>query len=1301
MADTLELVHLSGGLLSPAILADALSDAPRRGEFQPSKFGWSSHDPEPPKQFAENLEATFQLACEHYDGIAKNLDTMSVSDLREKWLRQLLRLLDFKETYHPKLKSQDGRDCFDINFLGWEAKGAPPIHLVKGGLDDALGRGGKSPHEELQQYLNASPKTWGIVANGRQLRLLRDFHHVFTKAFVGFDLDAIFETRDFAAFRALFRFCHRSRFELASDREKIPLETLFESSQVEGIQIGRQLQPQVRGAIEALAEGLFSPQLRQMLDDPKTARALFHELMLVIYRILFLLFAEQRRMLPAEGLYSETYSLAALARLAERKTVELHRCDLWEGLKVTFKMLSQGAPEIEVFAFNGQLFDLNRTHHLMEQSCENKFLLKAIEKLTHVRVENFQQRVNYAVLGVEELGSVYETLLSYTLRVAQAPTEADGYIVPTGAVYLASLSTERKDLGAHYTRPALVDFLLSVSLDKLITERLGAADNDKKARVEALLDIRVCDPACGSGAILVGAIDRLALALATVRTGGDKPTEARLQEARRDVLAHCIYGVDKDAFAAELCKVALWIHCTVPNLPLSFLDHRIQHGDALVGWPLLNVPSMIPRDAYTVPSNAGRDEEARRLKAFLQGAYHANDLAIQGQGELGQLLPKPDIRTDFPAVMAEEERIPGDVEKKDAAFKGYMESEPYRRFKAAADLWAAAFFWSSEVGSPAPTTEDYRRALSGKYSDDQVKAAEDLLEEFPAFHWPLRFPEIAARGGFDSFVGNPPWEQFENREQEWFAARAPDIAALKGAERKVAIERLRVDRPELSRRWRIYERLNQRMAEFTRTCERFTPIEGKANTYMLFTELAADALRVNGRAGIIVKTAFGTDKGAMPIFHRLVKNDQIEEFHDHINGGPTGSTLIFADVDAKERFVVLSLRGRAASDGQARGLHATLMNWNVEEARSRPRQHITFDILQTLNPRTATLTSFRRPEEFRVAVDIHQRATNSGTLSHLDCGEGGANPWALRYATLFNATTDSGLFKKPDVLMQAGWELGKDMIFRRKRRQEESSEEIGLALFDKPSEIEEALPLYEGQLSNRYDHRAKTYTGYDGPNKYGVSPGALETTDDQKAWPTFEIEPRYWMHNSDVNARLRVFGDKVFIAFRDVGAPWRNQRTLKAALIPRYPATHKLPIFAIARDSACGFLAVFNSTICDFLVRGHMPGASAALLWMLSQIPAPLPDTFDERVAEHAAKLSLTSHSVARLFNRDPHSWSKEERHALDVEIDALIAHAYTLTRAQYEVVLDSFEVLARIEIGKHGRYKFKEDCLAAYSRAG
>jgi hypothetical protein len=273
------------------------------------------------------------------------------------------------------------------------------------------------------------------------------------------------------------------------------------------------------------------------------------------------------------------------------------------------------------------------------------------------------------------------------------------------------------------------------------------------------------------------------------------------------------------------------------------------------------------------------------------------------------------------------------------------------------------------------------------------------------------------------------------------------------------------------------------------------------------------------------------------------------------------------------------------------------------------------------------------------------------------------------------------------------------MIFRRKR-QSTAQDDTRLSLFEKPKDLEEALPLYEGLLSNRYDHRARTYAGYAGPNKYGTAPGALETTDEDKTHPDFEIEPRYWMNSVSANPRLQLLDNLIPVAFRDVGAAWRNKRTTRAAILPKRPATNKLPMLAVSSERAFEFLAIFNSSVCDFLVRGHMPGASANM-WIVSQVAVPLPGVVDPRVAEHAAKLSLTSHSVARLFGRAPHRWDPAERAALDVEIDALVAHAYGLTRAQYEVVLDSFEVLARVETAKHGHYQFKSACLAAYERVG
>src|SRR5690606_12423996 len=243
-------------------------------------------------------------------------------------------------------------------------------------------------------------------------------------------------------------------------------------------------------------------------------------------------------------------------------------------------------------------------------TCSNRHLLDAMRALTTVEIGRVRQYVDYRHLGVEELGSVYESLLNYTIRIADEPGQQDGIPHRAGQGFLAPLSTERAELGAYYTPPRLVDLTLSKALDGLIEQRLDAHPGDPEAQEAALLDLRVIDPACGSAAFLIGAIDRIAQALADVRTGGQPVTDADLQRARRDVLQHCIYGVDVDPFAVELAKVALWIHCTVGDLPLGFLDHKIVCGNSLVGWPMFDLPDEIPDAAYDIPSGLSGKKNA-------------------------------------------------------------------------------------------------------------------------------------------------------------------------------------------------------------------------------------------------------------------------------------------------------------------------------------------------------------------------------------------------------------------------------------------------------------------------------------------------------------------------------------------------------------------------------------------------------------------------------------------------------------------------------------------------------------------
>lgn len=1297
-------VYASGSLLTPGVLQELVTGA-ARGEFAPGTFRTTAGDQV--ESLNDTLEAGFDLLCGLYDRIRDDLPSMDITALREKWVLPLLSLLDWAPKYQKaNLKPHPLDDAtFAISHLGWDDSSAPPVHVEATG-DAELGLDARpqprkpSPHDLVQNFLNLAEQDWGIVTDGKEFRILRDYHSSSAKGFVAVDLEGLFESRDFGAFQALYRLAHVSRF-LPMDQEdsesRTPLQSLYERSQAAGISVGRALHPQVRKAIETLANGVVKqdPSLKDHLADAQAARHFYGEVLRIVYRLLFLFFAEQRGMLPGrDTLYAETYSVTRLRDLAEHAgEVEGRRTDLYEGLKVTFRLMSRGSDSLDVKPFNGHLFDPSETPVMTAGSMTNRDLLRAVRALTSVEVEGQRQHVAYATIGVEELGAVYESLLDYTPRIATSLVVSDaGETVPAGSLYLERIGD--RELGSYYTPPDLVAFTLELSLDKLIEERLAGLD-DLHEQENVLLDIRAVDPACGSGAFLVSVIDRIAARLADVRLAGAQPTEQQLAEARRDVLQNCIYGVDVDSFAVELCKVALWIHCSVADLPLTFLDHRIQCGNSLIGWPLKDIPAEIPIDAY---QTKGKTKGDKQTKIVCDSARQRNKKALEGQGNLFTgAVARPNIRLDYPTLWIQEEKTPADVEKKAVTYHEYLESMSYRLWDRAADLWAASFFWTADYGDVAPITTDYwdARETAEKYRDgslldENVKehlastlgvAADRIGDSVNFFHWPLRFPEISERGGFDLIVGNPPWEQFESREQEWFETRAPEIAKLQGDDRKKAIERLEKEQPDVGREWRLFSTTNSRLTDYARHCQRFTPTGGKVNTYLLFAETDAMNTRPNGRTAIIVKSGLGIDKGGQPVFRPLVKAGRVDGFYDIVNGG-RGQTVIFPGVAEVERFAVLSLRPR----GGTQDLSASMMNWSLAEARERKPMTVSTTDLKTLNPVTQSLPSFRESAHWEIAQALQGKHDtldfDPPTADELASGARviPVNRWSLVYATLFNSSIDSGHFLKRDELEPDGWKLGDDMIFRRGD--------------------EQALPLYEGQLVNRYDHRARTYEGYPKEKKYGKKPGIPRTTDQQKADPDYEIEPRYWMLRQTAEDRLQAaIGDRMLVALRDIGAPWTNRRSARVALLPRFPATHALPTLGVGQN-AFEFVAVFNSCVFDFLVRGKMPGGHVALTWMLSQIAAPAPG-LDARIEKNARRLSFTSHAIAREFDAEPHPWDPEERHALDVETDALVAHAYGVTELEYAVILDTFDVLARKEIEEHGSYKFKEDCLDAYRRVG
>ena len=467
----------------------------------------------------------------------------------------------------------------------------------------------RSPFMLAQEVLNASDAAlWAIVSNGLSLRILRDNPSLTRPAYVEVDLEAVFNEELLPDFTAFWLLAHATRFGVTgADPADCPWERWRAMGQEAGVTVRNHLRFQVTAALRILGTGFLShpanSELRAALqnpDSPYDRKRYFEELLRLIYRLIFLATIEDRRdrdtghcLIFAPGTsddvqqrYLNGYSLNWLRERAVRRSQHDRHADLWQALAITFRALASGEPRLGLPALGG-LFDVDQCPRLDKAQIENRHLLAAIFQLGWFRDNGSLTRVNYRDNPPEQLGSVYESLLELEPEITGLAHPAQARLSFVGDDEAAATSAKgntRKLTGSYYTPDSLVQELIQSALVPVLADTVKAHPQDP---VSALLDLTICDPACGSGHFLLSAARRLAdeIALhraATEREGG-APTQADYRHALRDVVSCCLYGVDKNPMAIQLAKTALWLEAYSPDRPLSFIDHHLQVGDALLG----------------------------------------------------------------------------------------------------------------------------------------------------------------------------------------------------------------------------------------------------------------------------------------------------------------------------------------------------------------------------------------------------------------------------------------------------------------------------------------------------------------------------------------------------------------------------------------------------------------------------------------------------------------------------------------------------------------------------------------------
>jgi hypothetical protein len=623
----------------------------------------------------------------------------------------------------------------------------------------------RSAASAVQDWLNAGDGVlWGLCSNGLLLRLVRGNASLTRPAYIEADLRRMFEGEAFADFAALWLLVHSSRFgEAGTPTSDCALERWREAGQREGLAARDRLRDGVEAALLSLGNGLLSHSDNGSLRERLRTGALplpdfFGQLLRLVYRLIFLLAAEDRNLLhppdvpaPARKLYGEGYSVGALRDRAVRRAAWDRHHDRWEGLLITFAGLGRGEPRLGLPALDG-LFAHGTTPDLDAAKLANRRLMEAIYRLAWLKEDSGLVPVNWRDMETEELGSVYESLLELTPHLTD-----DG----RGLAFAEGGETKghaRKTSGSYYTPDSLVRTLLDSALDPVL-DRVEAEADDPAA---ALLSVTVLDPACGSGHFLLAAARRIATRLARARTGG-VAAPADYRHALRDVARACIHGVDRNPMAVELTEVALWIETVEPGKPLGFLDANIRCGDSLLGvFNLKALEEGIPDSAFK-PLSGDDKETAKHLE-------RRNKAERDGQGSLdftvggGRLPPALPMADETRALRAMAEDSPQDIATKRKRFEAVRADPRRSNLRIAADLYIAAFLTPKTGGVSAnrhaattPTTGYVWDALAGRtVYHSLVGRAQELAGAARAFHWPLEFPDVMEGGGFDVVVGNPP-----------------------------------------------------------------------------------------------------------------------------------------------------------------------------------------------------------------------------------------------------------------------------------------------------------------------------------------------------------------------------------------------------------------------------------------------------------------------------------------------------------------------------------------------------------------
>jgi hypothetical protein len=799
--------------------------------------------------------------------------------------------------------------------------------------------------------------SWCFVTNGHELRLV-DTQRSYSRAHLQFDLEQV--TVDPSAFSILWGVLRAEAF-VAGPRAASLIFQIIQASAHHGEAVSRSLRSGVIDAVQHLLMGFI--EAKHSGRPPKGGRdlraathetigeaevsAAFDEALTIVYRVLFLMFAEARRLVPNwHPIYRDFYTIESLRVKVERPEAAV---GLWEAIQAIARLAHRGchAGTLVVPAFNGRLFSPSRAPMAESSRLENSVARRALTALstTSFSRRTGTTRIDYRDLGVEQLGAIYESVLEY---------------VPT-STGLRRGGDRRKATGSFYTPQSITDFVVRRTLYPLVTE----------ASAEQILRLRVVDPAMGSAAFLVAACRYLARAYerALLRDGLCHEGDVRETDRsgfRRQIAQRCLFGVDLNPTAVQLARLSLWLATLAAGKPLTFLDHRLVCGDSLIG---------------ASPIDLARQPPPRRGRS---GADLRKNIETPLFGDL-------DLEPSLAHVVRERRWL---ADTNDDTLEVVREKEvrlerltSAAHWKALADLWCACWMWpDDQVAAPGPEVFSSlvdvltrrRSILSEEMSAALLRRSREIARNGRFFHWMLEFPEVyfdengepLPNGGFDAVVGNPPWDM------------------------------LRADSGDTREQTRLSNVLTKR---FLRTSGIYRHLDGgHINRYQVFLERALTLTRKGGRIGFLLPSGFATDHTSSSLRRRLLERADV----DTLTGFDNRSAIF--PIHRSVRFVICTATtGQPTQNIKCRfGIDDPQLLETVPDGGDRPGSpvypiRLTPSLIRSLAGDRLTIPDLRSAVDLAIVERIVHRFRR---LSDPDT-------WNARFGRELNATDDRSHFQ--------------------------------------------------------------------------------------------------------------------------------------------------------------------------------------------------------------------------------------------------------------------------------------------------